>query len=70
MYDLTRYICPQLFVQFKLILKNHNRSEDMVFIFAENAQISDVFRYLDNQQIDYSWYQNQLIVDNSFKEKV
>lgn len=68
MYDLTQFVCPQLFVQFKYILKRHKTNEALVFLFAENAQVSDVLRYLDNHQLEYSFQENQLIVSYYGKE--
>ena len=36
----------------------------MVFKFAQDAQLNDVFRYLDNQQRTYTWQSNVLTVTN------
>lgn len=68
MYDLTQFVCPQLFVQFKYILKRHKTNEALVFLFSDNAQINDVLRYLENHQFQYSFKENQLTVSHFGKE--
>ncbi|KPV94930.1 hypothetical protein AN214_02965 [Pseudoalteromonas sp. P1-9] len=68
MKDLTGLKCPQLFVQFKYLLKQNNTANYVVFKFAQDAQLNDVFRYLDNQQRTYTWQSNVLTVTNPIEE--
>ena len=68
MKDLTGLKCPQLFVQFKYLLKQNNTANYVVFKFAQDAQLNDVFRYLDNQQRTYTLQSNVLTVTNPIEE--
>lgn len=62
MNDLTALKCPQLFVQFKYLLKQRETVCKITFKFAKDAHLNDVFRYLDNQQLAYHWQSNVLTV--------
>ncbi|MFC3032396.1 hypothetical protein ACFOEE_07695 [Pseudoalteromonas fenneropenaei] len=53
--DLTQMQCPQLFVQFKWALKQAaSQSEPVQFKLLKTQQTADIFRYLNQQQVEFS----------------
>lgn len=52
--DLSLFVCPQLFVQFKYHLKIMAKNKQSgMFKVARDADIADIERYLTHQQLFY-----------------
>ena len=67
MNDLKGLICPQLFVQFKFLLKQSDKDKKISFCFSENADINDVVKYL--KQHNYAYVlQNNVLTVTHYKE--
>ena len=62
MNDLSDLVCPQLFVQFKFCLKQAHTRNEVNYLFAKNADLDDVIRYLNTHQYQFKMHQNTLTV--------
>ncbi len=62
-YDLQQYKCPQLFIQFKLglreALSNHQR---VAFQLPVNEPIQDIERYLNKYHFQYQLKQSHYLL--------
>jgi hypothetical protein len=68
MNNLTDLVCPQLFVQFRYIMKR-NTLEAHTFKFCEKQDVSDILRYLNQHNFVYSFEDNILKINNKREEK-
>ena len=68
MNNLTDLVCPQLFVQFKYIIKR-DQLETNTFKFCEKQDVSDILRYLNHHKFVYSFEDNILIINNKIERK-
>jgi len=51
--DLSLFDCPQLFVQFKWLLKDLNLGKTVAFRFNAGQDLKDVLRYLEMKRLQY-----------------
>jgi len=57
--DLSTYQCPQLFVQFKVKLKQaQSKKQSVCFIYEQKQLINDILAFLEAKKFSYTQHYN------------